>query len=219
VLDHQSKKLGLRERKREASRRKILSAAASVFRQKGYDSARIEEIARRAVVSPGTVYNYFPTKDGLLLALVSSYREAANKACQHIVRDPPSDALEALMAFHGSLLDQGLKFLDRTVWRYVYSASIIGAWHSPEDDHWHRERTLVADQIALLRALKDRGVLRSDFPEREWAEVVHSIVYFQWQTFMADEEMTPAQLKSIIRRQFRIVIALWQPPAVKRPSR
>jgi AcrR family transcriptional regulator len=54
-----------------ASTAAILEAAEHVFGETGFHAATTEMVARRAGVSKGLVFNYFPTKDDLLAALVS----------------------------------------------------------------------------------------------------------------------------------------------------
>ncbi|WP_207790032.1 TetR/AcrR family transcriptional regulator [Sphingosinicella humi] len=48
----------------------ICAAALQVFAEKGFAGARIEEIARRAGLSKGTLYLYFPTKEAVFRAVV-----------------------------------------------------------------------------------------------------------------------------------------------------
>jgi TetR/AcrR family transcriptional repressor of mexJK operon len=50
--------------------RQILEGAKSVFLERGYEGTSVEEIARRAQVSKGTIYNYFPDKQTLFAAVV-----------------------------------------------------------------------------------------------------------------------------------------------------
>jgi AcrR family transcriptional regulator len=57
----------LRVRKKIQTRRRIGDAAASLFAAKGYDAVTIAEIARLAEVSEQTVYNFFPSKELLVL--------------------------------------------------------------------------------------------------------------------------------------------------------
>jgi len=54
--------------KREGARRtQILEAAAHVFSRKGFDGATVSEIARAAKLSEGSIYNYFRSKEDLLV--------------------------------------------------------------------------------------------------------------------------------------------------------
>ena len=54
----------------------ILEAAARVFTRKGYHRATTKEIAEEAGVSEGTIYNYFDSKDALLVSMMGQLAEA-----------------------------------------------------------------------------------------------------------------------------------------------
>jgi len=55
--------IGLRERKRLATRRAIHKAVLDLVEAKGYEQVTIEEISHVADVSPRTFFNYFPSKE------------------------------------------------------------------------------------------------------------------------------------------------------------
>jgi len=54
------------EQEKQQTRTKLLEAAVDVITEKGFKSASMREIARRAEVGDATIYNYFPTKEKLL---------------------------------------------------------------------------------------------------------------------------------------------------------
>ncbi|BDG06424.1 TetR/AcrR family transcriptional regulator [Anaeromyxobacter oryzae] len=66
----------LRDRLREETAKAILAAAEEVFAEDGLHAARVEQIAARAGVAVGTVYNHFSDKEGLLGALSRTRCEA-----------------------------------------------------------------------------------------------------------------------------------------------
>ena len=64
----------LRDRLREATLREIMTAAEEVFGESGLDAATMAQIAERAGVAVGTLYNRFADRDALLEALLSERR-------------------------------------------------------------------------------------------------------------------------------------------------
>jgi AcrR family transcriptional regulator len=59
---------GLREQWRRTAMRTIQERALDLFDERGFDAVTIEQIAAAAEVSPSSVYRYFGTKEGLLVA-------------------------------------------------------------------------------------------------------------------------------------------------------
>jgi AcrR family transcriptional regulator len=58
---------GLRERKRRMTRQRISDVATTLFVARGFDNVTVAEIADYAGVSEKTAYNYFPTKEAMVL--------------------------------------------------------------------------------------------------------------------------------------------------------
>jgi AcrR family transcriptional regulator len=83
----------LRERLREETIRAIVAAAEEVFANKGLRDAKVEEIAQRAGVAVGTVYNHFEDREGLLSALIEQRRaELAEKLARATDDSEPFEA-------------------------------------------------------------------------------------------------------------------------------
>ncbi|MGH3380870.1 MAG: TetR/AcrR family transcriptional regulator, partial [Actinoallomurus sp.] len=58
---------GLRERKKRLMRRQLSDTATQLFMERGFEAVRVAEIAEACGVSEKTVFNYFPTKESLIL--------------------------------------------------------------------------------------------------------------------------------------------------------
>src|SRR5688572_22511126 len=82
----------LRERKKAATRRRLMEAALRLFGEQGFENTAIEDIAAAADAAPRTFFRYFPTKVDVLFAdhdeLVALLRDtlAARRPEEPIVR-------------------------------------------------------------------------------------------------------------------------------------
>ena len=89
--------LGLRERKKLATRRHIAETARRLFAERGFEHVTIAEIARAAEVSDQTVFNYFPTKEELVYWRLGSFEEELLSAIRD--REPGESILAAFGRF------------------------------------------------------------------------------------------------------------------------
>lgn len=79
--------MGIRERKkREKERRaqQIIVAAGRVFSRKGFNQAVINDIAREAELSIGTIYFYFKNKEELYVTLSLRILQYLNMRVEHV---------------------------------------------------------------------------------------------------------------------------------------
>jgi AcrR family transcriptional regulator len=58
---------GLRERKKQKTRESIQREAMRLFGQQGYEETTVEQIAAAVEISPSTFFNYFPSKEDVVL--------------------------------------------------------------------------------------------------------------------------------------------------------
>ncbi|HEY9339055.1 MAG TPA: TetR family transcriptional regulator [Kribbella sp.] len=77
---------GLRERKKQATRRMISDVATGLFVRRGFDAVTVAEIADAAGVSKMTVFNYFPRKEDLFL----DRHDDRLRELEAVVRDRPA---------------------------------------------------------------------------------------------------------------------------------
>ena len=199
---------GLRARQKADRNRRILEAAGALFRQSGYDAARIEDIADRAQVSVGTFYNYYKNKGDLLLATVAMEVEEVLDAGRSRLANPPGDVAEALTGLIRVYYDHSLNYLTKEMWRTAMSISIQHP-ETPFSRHYTElDARLSAQVSAMLRTLQLRGAVRADMDAAGMGEIVFNNLNQLFIHFVMDEEMTLADLNIRIARQNAIVAGL-----------
>lgn len=87
---------GLRERKKRQTRQMLTDTATAMFMARGFDAVRVAEIAEACGVSEKTVFNYFPTKESLILDRWATLPTALTSALADPRTPPPSAALSVL---------------------------------------------------------------------------------------------------------------------------
>lgn len=93
---------GLRERKKRQLRQQLSDTATEMFMARGFDAVRVTEIAEACGVSEKTVFNYFPTKESLVL----DRWESTVVSLRSSLADPalaPVEAVRRILA--GELVD------------------------------------------------------------------------------------------------------------------
>jgi len=81
--------MGVRDRQREETHRRLYECSLHVFRRDGFADAKIDDIAKMAGVSRGTFYFHFPTKDDVLLELLYQVESNNVAAIQALADDTP----------------------------------------------------------------------------------------------------------------------------------
>jgi len=65
----------LREKKKSERKDRIFSAAVDLFNEKGFSNTSMQDIAENSNLAVGTLYNYFPSKNDLLLEIMQDEME------------------------------------------------------------------------------------------------------------------------------------------------
>jgi len=164
------KATGLRERKKARLRQQIIDTSIRLFRKRGYEQTRVEDIVRVLEISQPTFFRYFPSKDAVL-------REVGRRGFACI-----KEHLETQLSSHASTADRLRRMYqgmarevesDRPLWRAVVLSGAMDPVRSPEMRH--------PEEIAcsLLRAIlvegQKRGEITREFPVEHLAEFMEGL--------------------------------------------
>jgi len=133
----------------------IMDAAASLFAEKGFYAATVEEIAERAGIGKSTVYEYFPSKEHLFRETLKGGLESYMEAMKGRLKQPCSvrDVLTAIGTAHFNFIQK------RT------SAARILAGENSSQSPWADELLLQLRErrITMFSSLLSQGIERGEF--------------------------------------------------------
>jgi AcrR family transcriptional regulator len=199
--------MGLRARQKADRTERIIAAASGLFREDGFDAVRMELIAAEADVSPGTVYNYFPTKGDLLVAIVAREVEEVLAAGEAVVADPPGDVARAIAALVHRYYDHSLVYLSKEMWR-VAMAMTVQAPDSPASRDYDALDGRLRGQVeALIAALQRRGRVRADCDPVALGTVIFHNLDAMFRSFVTTDQSLAA-LKAATDRQHGEILRL-----------
>ena len=115
---------GLRSRQKAKRRDEILRNALALFEDKGIEATTMAEIAAGAGVSPPTVFNYFGSKDGILIALITEGSKRSRDARFGLPPRTDDDFATILVDQLAEISRATLLIADKRVWRYAEAAAI-----------------------------------------------------------------------------------------------
>jgi AcrR family transcriptional regulator len=169
---------GLRERKKARLRQQIVETGLRLFRERGYENTRVDDIVQVLEISQPTFFRYFPSKDALLREVG---RRAFARQAESLRAELSSRATTAqrLRRFYETLAE--VTEVGRPLWRAVILAGAMDPVRSPE------LRGAEQATVSLLREILAQGQKRGEvtraFPVVHLAEFMEGLfntVVRQW---------------------------------------
>lgn len=148
------------QRRKEDRPQEITEAAFSVFAEKGYAAARVDDVAKRAGVSKGLMYLYFKTKEELFKAVV---RSVVVRRVDALVEAVQTTEMSSEEFIRGPLVDF-MKRIPGSPVAIVIKLLISEGQRHPDlvDYYWDN---VVSKGLEAISLFIRRGVERGEFRE------------------------------------------------------
>jgi AcrR family transcriptional regulator len=193
-------------RRKDERAPEILGAALACFSEKGFAATRMEDIARRAGISKGTIYLYFESKEAVFKALAQRVVGSRMGEIAMLLQDfqgPTPDLLRLVLGKVGSIVSTGdVAVLPRMV--------LAEAGNFPElAEHWRRE--VVDRGLALWEAIIRRGQARGEFRDIEPAHaarlcIAPMIIVALWRSIFGRFDETPYDTQGLIDAHIDVLL-------------
>jgi AcrR family transcriptional regulator len=196
-------KLGIREQNKLEKRLRIQTAVRELFSKHGYETATLRQIARRAHVALGTLFNYAQDKRDLIFLIfneeLSDLTDEALKATQ--TEDPLLQQLIALCRLHFKFFARD-PVLSRILLRDMTFYS--EGKHAAE---FQRIRGRLLSGIeAVVRAAQESGQIRSDEDPRLIARHIFLVFAGALRWWIANRRPNPSEGVADLKRLFELQI-------------
>jgi len=134
----------------------ILDAATIVFSEKGFHATTIRDIARRAGIADGTIYNYFDSKPSLLLGIFDRMRASImQQVPRPVLADLDARTILRTLLHHPLLALQDDNF---ALFRIVVSEMMVNEELRQRYREQILEPTLLTGEAALHDLAANRGL-------------------------------------------------------------
>jgi len=193
--------LSLRQAKKEKTAKAILDAAAERFIADGIDVARMETIAADAEVSVGTLYNYFGSKQSLLMALFAVEIEEMLEAGGVAVSDDV-DPVEAVHHLFDVYLE-GMLAINRDLLREVLRFSLGGG------DAVHELARLDLELMTQLGGVlayhQESGRILASIVIDDAVFILYSVLITELLMYLSLDDVDPSALRTNVARRVELV--------------
>lgn len=177
-----------RERRIAAMKTQILEAAARLFAEQGFHRTTTSNIAQAAEVSEGTLYNYFESKDALLMGIVQMLVDNQRLQEQYANALP-----EEARSYLKSVLHERKQFLDQNMYfvRSIFSEILV----NPELRQQYRNDLLLPSIQILEQHLEQRkaGGQLSNIDPAFSARILSSLMFGLMLMQVLDEPVVESQ--------------------------
>ncbi len=194
---------GLRDKQKEQRERRILDETMELVRRHGLDVS-LEDIAAHAEVGVATVYNYFHSKSGLVIALIQRETRHILNLGQTILDNPPDDPGEAVSELLATYFHEFFGRFDKATFRELMSA-LFRADLATMNDAINLDYSLMEQLTALLEKLRARGDIADGIVPTEAASIVYGTAGSEMMIFFYQDDATLENLEANIRDRTRLI--------------
>ncbi len=194
---------GLRERKKQQRRERILGVALDLFLRDGYSRTSMRDIAAGADVGVGTIYNYFESKTDLLAAVFERETAVGLARGEEVLSNSGLDPLEKVKALM-SLYVRMMVGYPLDLIREAMLATRLRP--GPMTNRFVQlDMEAMAQLSRLLADLQQEGAVSGEFEPNEQAMVLYGIVLTWLMMAMMAEEPEVDRIEAQILRQTELV--------------
>ncbi len=197
---------GLREQKKQVTRKTIMEVAKGLFLEKGYEATSTELVARRAGIGSGTLFNYFPSKAELLVEVMRA--EFTGMEERKDLSFEVQETAEATVRNYLTKRLEGFSLLEKKLFRELIVASLNAYQSKPEflQSLMQLDFMFIEELVELLKEVRRLGKLPDNFEVEIAAELIYSSVMFETLIYLYQEERSLEEVLEQTGRKLAFIL-------------
>jgi len=176
-----ARQAGQRAKNKAAIRKRIVTAALNLFQAKGFEATTTREIARKADVAEGTVFNYFKTKEDIALSFFEQevdHAFATVRGNPRLRKAPLEEKLFALVQSQLEFLAPYERFIGAAFVEALKPASPLGPFSHRAQELRHRYIGFVQELIEESLPNRHPSPLTWMAPQAFWIYYLGTLLYW-----------------------------------------
>lgn len=199
-----------RRRRKDARPSEIADAALALFSERGFAATRLEDVAKRAGISKGTLYLYYPTKEDLFRAVLRQGLLPNLEAMERAVsahQGTTAELLEAIVARMLVLLDTNLTAIPKLILAESGNFPAIARMYADE---------VVKRAMGMLSSILQRGMERGEVRPLDPQSAIPSVVapfmmLILWKHSLGQHTDLPMDPSAVLRTHIDVLLRGLEP--------
>ena len=193
-----------RQEKKQETFAAIVSAAARSFDSIGYEETAMESIALDAGVSPGTVYNYFGTKNAILATIMTQQTDDIMRGAGDALDLTAAEPLDALMPMIKVYIDE-MSSYGSDLLKEVFRAGFEPAQTELLADLVSADERVIGQLADALQRMQSHGLVVENVDLAQAAMLIYSVVAVALMMFVAVPGTTSEETNAVAKAQIALV--------------
>jgi len=207
--------MGLQEKKKIKRRKRILAAATRLFQTRGYADTTINAIAGKADVGVGTIYNYFSSKNEILLNIIADIL-LEKKSDKTIHENDPAQTVIRFLSYY---MDE-FSIFEKEIWRSWFAA----LFQEPNlfERAYELDMKIVGELAGICEEMQAKRMMTDKVPPLEAAKLLYTPFISLVMSYIMLEDMDIQAAKKEFGSQVRLIFRGLRPevgiPEPQRPE-
>ncbi len=197
---------GIRERKKKEARTKILHAAKAIFEEKDFESVKMSEIALKADLGVGTVYNYFDSKNEVFMETLVDTMGLDKDLKFDLSKLVEVETIQIVIDYTMQYIKK-IKYFPKKLMKQMIKVSLSGKNSEYLLNQMMKyDFAFIQELENLLDEMNEEGLFVSEFDPQMASEVIYSTIMYEVLMYLYTDQIEIEWIEKNIEKRIRFVL-------------